>query len=207
VATPAVEQTLDRPVGFDGSTSSDPDAGGFIVAYKWIVKSSVPTPNTTVPIADDTTTNISFAGFTSPQTLTVTLTVTDDTGRDAFTTISYDIKACQNPAPTAIISGPTTITLVGAAGSTKTAALDSAGSFDFPPGAIASFSWNCGNGAATSSAPTVSCDYVVASATVTYTATLVVLDDGAHPPDPACPSRNANDSVQIVVAPSSGTGS
>ena len=209
VASPAVEQAVGRLVVFDGSTSTDADAGDFVETYDWVVTSSAPDPGKTNPIVFHATTpNISFAGFVGPQTLTVNLLVSDHFGlASAPAQKVYTIKSqlcSDNVKPTAVIAGAATQTVFGSPGNSVTVTLDGTLSTD-PEGPIESYTWTCGNGAGPvpvgGDSSVVTCAYVVEAASHTYTPTLVVADQGFGPPALSCQQLSTAVSIQVVVAP------
>jgi hypothetical protein len=214
VASPTVQQAAGRPVGFDGSTSSDPDAGDYIAHYKWVVTSSNPDDPAQNPIVQEgaSVSSISFAAFTNPQTLTVALTVTDHNNASTSASISYNIVArlcSDNVKPVAVIAGAATQAAPpGAVGATVPFLLDGTLSTDAET-AIQTYTWTCGNGTAPVVPPggdgsTVTCNYTVQSASHTYPATLVVTDQGFGLPALECQQSSIAATVQVVVAPATG---
>jgi len=209
VANPATEQAVGRLVVFDGSTSSDADAGDFIATYDWVVTSSAPDPGKTNPLVFHATTpSISFASFVNPQTLTVNLIVTDHFGLASPPSQKiYAIKAqlcSDNLKPTAVIAGAPTQTVFGTPGDSVTVTLDGGLSSD-PEGPIETYTWTCGNGAGPvpvgGDPSVVTCAYVVETASHTYVPTLVVTDQGFGPPELNCQQVSTAVSIQVVVAP------
>jgi hypothetical protein len=210
VASPAVEQSVGKQVVFDGSTSADADTGDFIETYDWVVTSTAPDPGKTNPLVNHATTpSISFSSFTNPQTLTVTLIVSDH-----FALASppaqkiYAIKSqlcTDNVKPTAVIAGAATQTVFGTAGLPVTVTLDGSLSTD-PEGPIESYTWTCGNGAGPvvptgGDGSVVTCAYLVEPTSHTYTPTLVVADQGFGLPTLSCQQLSTAVSIQVVVAP------
>jgi PKD repeat protein len=119
-------------VSFNGDTSSDPNPGGTIVAYSWDFGDGATGTGATPTHM-----------FATPRRYTVTLTTTDDHGQtaSAFGTVTIDRPV----ASFTVSSNPVT---PGA-----TVAFNASGSSD-PVSAIASYSWNFGDGAsATGIAP------------------------------------------------------
>ena len=210
VASPATEQAVQRQVVFDGSTSTDADAGDFVEVYDWVVTSTAPDPGKVNPIVNHaSTSSLVFAGFVGAQTLTVNLVVTDHNGLASTPAQkTYTIKAqlcTDNQKPTAVIAGSGTQTVFGTVGQPKTVTLDGSLSTDLE-GPIAAYTWTCGNGAnpvvpSGGDGSVVTCDYVVEATSHTYTATLVVKDEGFGPPGFACEQLSTAATVQIIVAP------
>jgi PKD repeat protein len=151
------------PLAFDGSGSSDPD--GTIVSFDWTFgdggSASGPKP---------------MHAYGAAGAYTVTLTVTDDTGRKSTATTSADITPA-NQAPVANPGGPYT-------GAPAVAlAFDGSRSAD-ADGSVASYAWDFGDGTQGSGVrPTHS--YVAVG---TYTATLRVTDDSGAVSAPATTS-------------------
>lgn len=144
--------TVNVPVSFDGTASSDAD--GTIVAYSWNfgdgnVGSGV-TPTHT---------------YLTDGSFTVSLTVTDDVG-DTGTATSTATIGLGNLPPVADPNGPYTGT-VGIA-----VAFDGSASND-PDGTIISYSWDFGDG---NTGTGVSPTHIYASANI-YNVTLSVMDD------------------------------
>ena len=204
VASPSFEQAIGLTVVFDGSTSSDPDAGDGVAGYSWVITSDDPTQS---PISK-TGATISLPGFPNAQTLTVVLNIIDYSNFPATASMTYFIKAVRsctdNTPPTAVIAGAATQTKFGLVGSTVHFLLDGTLSSDFE-NAIQTYTWTCGNGAI-GNASTVTCDYLVGSASQTYTATLVVKDQGFGLPGLECQQVSAPASVQVVVSPTTLSG-
>lgn len=147
--------TLNDPVSFDGTGSSDPD--GTIVAYDW-------------NFGDGTTGTGATPSHTygSTGTYNVTLTVTDDEGATDSANSSVTIDAF-NQAPIADASGPYNGTVGVSLG------FDGTGSSDLD-GTIVAYAWNFGDGnTGTGSNPSHS--YAAEGA---YTVTLVVTDDAGE---------------------------
>jgi len=230
-ATPLTAQAVGQTVIFDGSGSSDPDAGDLITMYKWVITSTNPDttptakPNPIVvegPQASDVGfPSLAYGSFTNVQNLTVTLLVTDDPNAPAIfaagqpvayrsqQTIPYSITAVRcadNAKPTAVIAGATTQQLFGGVGTTQVFHADGTLSTD-PETAIDSYTWTCGNGSSPSligDGSKADCSYVVDQAVRTYTLTLVVQDRGTGLPVGGpydCVETSSPASIQVVVAP------
>lgn len=152
-------------VTFDASNSSDPD--GTIAAYDWDFGDNSAGSGVTVTHA--------FAAGT----YTVMLTVTDDSGATASTSVSIDIAAAVNEPPVAVISGPNT----GAEG--VAVSFDGSGSSD-NDGTITAYDWDFGDNTA-GSGVSVSHSYTAG----TYMVTLTVTDDAG---------ATASDSREIVIS-------
>jgi hypothetical protein len=198
VATPATEAAINRPVTFDGTTSSDPDTAD-TKSYSWrvesipfgVISSNVLTPTLVFP-----------NGFNAAQTLKVTLTVTDNHGLPGTTEKIYPIRDCAgNAAPTAVISGTDPIVATGNTGATVPVQLLGSQSSD-SNGSIQTFTWTCGNGAAAVvSGSNATCSYVVSDTTQTYTVTLLVTDDGFGAPALTCQKQSTAATMHVRVNP------
>ncbi len=144
--------TVNEPVQFNGSGSSDPD--GTIVAYDWDFgdgsTGSGPTPIHT---------------YTADGSFTVTLTVTDDMGASDSTTRTATIGLGNQP-PVADANNPYN----GMAN--EPVQFDGSNSSD-PDGTIVAYDWDFGDGN-TGSGPTPSHTYTTDG---TYNVTLTVTDD------------------------------
>jgi hypothetical protein len=229
--TPATSQATGQSVIFDGSGSSDPDEGGSITMYKWVITSTNPDDGEDNPIivegpgvSDVAFPSGALTAFVNVQNLTVTLLVTDDPNAPAIyaagqpvayraqQTVPYSITAVRcsdNTKPTAVIAGAAIQSLFGAAQSLQTLHADGTLSHDAET-AIQSYTWNCGNG----SEPTLvgdgskaECAYVVDQTARTYTLTLVVSDRGTGLPVGGpydCVEQSTAASIQVVVSPTSG---
>ena len=140
-------------IQFDGTGSRDPD--GSIADYAWDFGdgngASGARPVHTYASAGD---------------FTVTLTVTDDTGRSDSATTSARVSAPVNQAPTADPGGP----YVAEPGETVT--FDGSGSVD-PDGSVVAYSWSLGDGTVASGAGPGH----AYAAEGDYLVTLVVTDD------------------------------
>ena len=223
-AFPVNEQIHGELVTFDGSGSSDPEGSG-ITMYRWRITSSNPDAGTSNPreFEGPTLESISIPStgvpaFENVQDLSVKLSVTDDpTAPVKFenqrpfsyrseATLTYKIVAVRCPVnakPVARIQGGP-FNLSGGGQTTVSLTLNGSLSSD-ADGAIASYAWTCGSsGPNPPSQPTATCTYPVSSTQQTFTATLVVVDEGL-PADGNCPARPAEQStqvsVQIVVRP------
>ena len=148
--------TIDIPVTFDGTGSSDPD--GSIISYDWdygdgfIDYDAGPVPSHAYAATGD---------------YQVTLTVTDDIGDVASDTTSVTIGSGEL-APVADANGPYT----GTIGTEVT--FDGSGSND-PDGTIVTYNWNFGDGTTLDDGgPTPSHAYAAAG---TYNVTLTVVDN------------------------------
>jgi len=153
--------TVDEPLQFDGSDSSDSDST--IVAYEWDFgdgnAGTGATPTHT---------------YTTDDSFTVTLTVTDDAGDTGTDTTTATI-GLGNQAPIANANNPYSGTV------NEPLQFDGSGSSD-PDGSIVSYEWNFGDGN-TGSGPTPTHTYTAAG---TYNVTLTVTDDmGANDSDMA----------------------
>jgi PKD repeat protein len=148
--------SVDLPVSFDGTGSSDPD--GSIVAYDWdygdgtVDFDAGPVPSHT---------------YTASGDYQVTLTVTDDAGDTASDITSATIGS-GTLAPLADAAGPYTAEI----GTELT--FDATGSSD-PDGTIVSYNWNFGDGTTLEDGgPTPTHTYATAG---TYNVTLTVVDN------------------------------
>jgi hypothetical protein len=201
VVSPAFEQAVNLAIVLDGTSSTDPDTGDSISSYDWTITSTDPTQ----PAIAKTGASVSIPGFANPQTLTIVLDVKDTSNLPATTSIAYFIKATRscsdNTAPTAVIAGAATQTRTGAVASTVHFVLDGSLSTD-TQNAIQTYTWNCGNGVApVGTGASVTCDYVVETTNHTYTATLVVKDQGFGLPGLECQQSSAPASVQVTIGP------
>ncbi len=148
--------TVDLPVTFDGTGSSDPD--GSIVSYDWDYGDG---------IVDFDAGPVPSHAYAATGDYLVTLTVTDDAGDVASDTTSATIGSGEL-APVADASGPYT----GTIGVEVT--FDGSGSND-PDGTIVTYNWNFGDGTTLSDGgPTPSHTYATAG---TYNVTLTVVDN------------------------------
>jgi hypothetical protein len=226
-ALPAGEQVAGQSVIFDGSGSSDPDEGDVITVYRWRISSDNPDDNVNNPrvFEGPGLESIGIPGggvdggaFTKfPQNLNVELSVTDDPlgpfkllhgGLIYRTTVTIpyrivDVRCAPNTKPVARIAGGP-FNLSGNGQATVTITLNGALSND-AEGAIASYFWTCGSGGTLPpSQPTATCTYPVGTTAKTFTATLVVTDEGL-PASGTCdaqdPELSTQASVQITVSP------
>jgi len=140
-------------IPFDGSTSADPD--GAIVSYDW-----------TFGDGGSASGSQPMHAYAAAGTYTVTLTVTDDTGRTGSASTTARVTDPVNQAPAADAGGPYS-TEPGSAVS-----FDGTGSSD-PDGNILTWDWDFGDGSVGSGA-TPTHAYATAG---DYTVTLVVTDD------------------------------
>jgi len=148
-------------VPFDGSGSSDPD--GDSLTYQWALI-SIPTDSTVTLIEANTATPFFVADV--PGSYTVQLTVSDDKGGTATTTVSITANL-GNQAPTVSLSavpvsgsGPLSVTFTATASDP-----------DHDP---LTYIWDFGDGTTTSGEVTQTHRYGAAR---TYTATVTVSDD------------------------------
>ncbi len=161
--------TVDVAVQFDGSASSDPD--GTIVSYNWDFGDGAigtgPTPTNT---------------YTEAGAFDVTLTVTDDAGETDSVSTTVTIVAAANQPPVADPGGPYNGTVDVAV------QFDGSASSD-PDGAIASYSWDFGDGTTgTGATPTKA--YAEAG---TFDVTLTVTDDAGE-------TNSVSTTVEIIAA-------
>jgi PKD repeat protein len=140
-------------IPFDGLKSADPD--GAIVSYDW-----------TFGDGGSASGSQPMHAYAVAGTYTVTLTVTDDTGRTGSASTTARVSDPVNQAPTADAGGPYS----AAPGSAIS--FDGTGSAD-PDGNILTWEWDFGDGSAGSGA-TPTHAYATAG---DYTVTLVVTDD------------------------------
>lgn len=145
--------TTGRTISFNGTASRDPD--GTIVSYDWSFGDGG-TASGAQPLH----------AYAASGTYTVTLRVTDDTGRSHSASTTATVTAPVNQAPTANAGGPYS----GAPGAAVS--FNGSGSSD-PDGSIASWDWNFGDGT-TGSGATPTHTY---AATGDYTVVLVVTDN------------------------------
>jgi PKD repeat protein len=157
-------------VGFDASDSEDID--GTIASYAWNFGNGQAASGVNPSVT-----------YSVPGTYNVTLTVTDNRGAVGTATTQIIVSKPPNQSPTAALSANPSTGIAP-----LLVQLSSAGSSD-PDGAIASYSWNFGNGQ-TGTGPSPS---VVYNTPGTYVVTLTVTDnDGA---------TNAKSTTVTVVAP------
>ena len=145
---------------FDGSGSSDPDAGDSIASYAW-------------DFGDDETGTGATPSheFAAAGSYDVTLTVTDQDGAEGSTTVTVEVEAAPvNAAPEAVIADPSCAGLV--------CDFDGSGSSDPDAGdSIASYAWDFGDDE-TGTGATPSHEFAAAGS---YDVTLTVTDqDGAE---------------------------
>ena len=123
----------------------------------------------------------------------------------ATATATYFIKTTRscsdNQPPLAVIAGAAAQSRSGAVNASIAFALDGSLSTD-PENAIQTYTWNCGNGSTpTTSGAGATCNYVVEAAPHTYTATLVVRDQGFGVPLLECQQSSAPVSVAVTISP------
>lgn len=145
--------TTGLAISFDGSASSDPD--GTIVSHDWSFGDGGAASGAQP-----------LHAYATAGTYTVTLTVTDDSGRSNSATTTAVVNDPVNQAPTANAGGPYS----GSPGSAIS--FNGSGSSD-PDGNILSWDWDFGDGS-TGSGATPAHTYAAAG---DYTVTLVVTDD------------------------------
>ena len=193
VATPATEQRIGQLVVFDGSTSTDPDAGDSIADFHWVITSSL---GSSAPFPyDQHGPTVSFTGIPAAQVLTVNLTVTDQHGLTSVAQKIYTIRDCAtNVAPVATIQ-ETDLAVHAAVGQLATVTLHGSLSTD-SDGTITEYLWTCGNGVAAqppgNTAPTVTCSYTVLPNSATYTVSLIVRDN--------CNQVSTPDSITVTAS-------
>ena len=154
---PDSEQRVGRSVLFDGRSSEDPD--GAITCYQWEIAS-------TATERPEIRRGANLASFSTPfaeeQSLTVTLRVSDVAGPCDGTTDFNGVEdvqpyeiVCDLAGPDAIAGNDQTVQ-----GPTVTVTLDGSGSRDPDSGdSIEEYRWDCGNGTAIQTDPTVQCTY------------------------------------------------
>jgi PKD repeat protein len=176
--------TVGTAVSFTSAGTMDPD--GTIQSYLWDFGDGTPASNDANPMHVYTT-----AGM-----FTVTLTVTDNQGAPDSDTATVTITGGGgNLPPVAEANGPYS----GAVGAQI--AFSSAGSVD-PDGSIASYSWNFGDGSATSPRQNPRHGY---TAPGTYTVTLTVTDNqGATSIDTATVTVGGGGGNQPPIAEANG---
>jgi PKD repeat protein len=163
--------TLDLPVSFDGTGSSDPD--GTIVSYDWDYGDGT---------MDIDVGPVPMHTYTATGDYKVTLTVTDDAGDVTSATTTATIGAGSLP-PVADANGPYSAEI----GAELT--FDGTGSSD-PDGTVVRYDWNFGDGTTlVDGGPTPTHAYAAAG---TYNVTLTVVDnDGLN--DSASTSASVTD--------------
>jgi ribosomal protein L14 len=125
-------------VTLDGTGSSDPD--GTIASYSW-TKTSGPAAGTISAASSGTTT---VTGLTAG-VYVFTLQVTDNSGANAFSTVTVTVNPAANQLPIAYAGSDIVITLP-----VNSVTLNGTGSFD-PDGTITSFNWTKSSGPAAGS--------------------------------------------------------
>lgn len=157
-------------IPFDGSKSADPD--GAIVSYDW-----------TFGDGGSASGSQPLHAYAAAGTYTVTLTVTDDSGRTGSASTTARVTDPVNQAPTARAGGPYS------AQPGVPISFDGTGSTD-PDGNILTWEWDFGDGSAGSgAAPTHA--YATAG---DYTVTLVVTDDSGTKSNAATTQASIRDS-------------
>ena len=219
VAVPTNQQVANKPVIFDGTSSLDADSDP-LTMFRWEILSDKPDTGRANPLViegpNDSALTLTFQNL---QTLSVTLKVSDDpqapldfsrgvpVSYSALqSVIAYKI-ACGLP-PTAVIAGPDSVTVSNAPGQQASVLLDGSLSTD-TDGLIDKYTWSCGNGTQPipqGNGSKAVCSYKVESVQKTYSATLVVSDNGSGVIDPRtgtyfCAQQSKEDSVQVVVSP------
>lgn len=148
-----IDPDVDETVTFDASASSDPD--GTIMSYEWDFGDG----------ASDTG-EIALHAYSSAETYTVTLTVTDDDGLTDVATSDVTVSPLELQAPVASFTFSPLSPVVGGL-----VTFDASGSSD-PDGTIVSFEWDLGDGSFGSGVT----DTHTYSSADDYTVTLVVVD-------------------------------
>ncbi len=153
-----VNAPLGTTFSFDGSGSSDPDAGDSVVTYSWNFGDGFTGSGSTVSHA-----------YATPGNYTVTLTVIDSRGRASSpATRDIGVGSLENSPPTASFDfGPSTGTAPVTATFTSTSTDNE--------GAISTWAWDWGDG--TAQGNTEQATHVFESAG-TFTVTLTVTDSG-----------------------------
>jgi len=185
-AEPSVAQVKGRQVTFDGRASNDPD--GAITCYQWTIDSNL---NGSDEVVQGPTESVVTRTYGTEQRMTITLRVSDDD--DAATTFcapgaapaaasrfspdvdfvsGYEI-ACAIVPPVAMAGADR---IVSAGGGTVNVTL--VGTATERDAAIASYSWDCANGALPQAGEQVTCAYMNLNApnSTTYSAELRVTD-------------------------------
>ena len=150
----SIAGTIPLTVNLSGADSVDPD--GTIVSYAWDFGNGQTGSGVTTQ-----------AVYDAAGTYVATLTVTDNSGGTATSSVNIDVSADPNIAPSADLQASTT-----SGTAPLSVSLDGSGSVDLD-GTIASYAWNFGNGQ-NGSGPTPSVTYTLPG---TYTVTLVVTDN------------------------------
>ncbi|HEX2087678.1 MAG TPA: PKD domain-containing protein, partial [Solirubrobacteraceae bacterium] len=152
-------------VRLGGGTSSDPDPGGSIVRYQWVVEGQDPSDYDTqgTPYLD--------VAFATPGTKSVTLIVTDDDGAQDVAQVAVVVR---NRPPAAAIADP------GLTLRDRVTTLSAAGSTD-PDGTIVDYAWDLdGNGVhETSSGASPTIDHTFAAAGPATVGVQITDDSGA----------------------------
>ena len=170
------------PLTVNFSSAGSVDSDGTIASYSWDFGDGT-------PVSSDA--NPSHV-YETPNTYTATLTVTDDEGGTDTKTVSVNVRE-PNLSPIAAAAGTPT-----SGKEPLVVAFSSAGSADQElDGSIVSYSWDFGDGTATSSAASPNHTYAAAG---TYTAVLTVTDnDGATATAPVAITVNANQAPTAVA--------
>lgn len=225
VIIPGQQGQVGDIVTYDGSGSLDPDSN--ITCYQWEFDSDNPDDPAKDPeiIQGKAASGVNRT-YVNEQTIAVTLRVSDNPDEAACDTVDdqnpggtveladffsplasltqYPVL-CNNPPPTAVISGPPIITATGSPSTLTSVTLNGTLSSDGET-PIDRYVWNCGN----EFAPTpvqpgdnsvVICRYRLG----TYTATLNVTDQGTGQINPGtgtfeCQKTSDAASVSVVVA-------
>jgi hypothetical protein len=202
VASPQNQQASGGAVVFDGSASTDPDAGEIVTMYRWVLTSTNPDagmPNPFIAEGQGVSglqfPNDTLPAFKNIQDLTVSLFVTEDPNAPADfaagKTIAYRgqetqvysivaVRCDSNTAPTAVLSGADQQQIFGFPQSLVSFQLDGSLSSD-PETPIDIYNFSCGNGSAPvpgTSPSKVTCRYLVDAVPRTYTPALTVVDRG-----------------------------
>lgn len=219
VAVPTNQQVANKPVIFDGTSSLDQD-GNTLTMFRWEILSDKPDTGKTNPLVVEGPTDSALTlTFQNLQTLSVTLKVSDDpqAALDFARNIPVSYSALQavlpykilcGLPPTAVIAGPDTVNVSNAPGQQASVLLDGTLSTD-ADGLLDKYTWSCGNGTQPipqGNGSKVVCSYKVESVQKTYSATLVVTDNGSGVIDPNtgtyfCAQQSKEDSVLVIVSP------
>jgi hypothetical protein len=225
VIIPGQQGQVGDIITFDGSGSLDPDSN--ITCYQWEFDSDNPDDPANDPelVQGKAASGVNRT-YVNEQTVAVTLRVSDNPDAAACDDVDaqhpggilepasffsplaaltqYPVL-CNNPPPTAVISGPPIITATGNPSTLTSVTLNGTLSFDGET-PIDRYVWNCGNEfAATPVQPgdnsVVICRYRLG----TYTATLNVTDQGTGQINPGtgtfdCQKTSNAASVSVVVA-------
>ena len=161
------DQTVDSgaTVNLDGTGSADPD--GTIDAYAW-----TQTAGPSVTLTGANTATPSFTAPTGPATLTFQLMVTDNDGGTATDSVTVNVNAPGNEAPTADAGDDQTVD------SGATVNLDGTGSAD-PDGTIDAYAWTqtAGPSVTLTGANTATPSFTAPTGPATLTFQLMVTDN------------------------------